>query len=104
MAIMEIAVIPMGTKTPSVSKHVANALGILKKEKNIKYELTPMGTIVEGDLDRLLVLAKKMHAAVFEDKEVLRVVTTIKIDDRRDKPQSMQDKIRPVKEKLKKRT
>jgi len=100
MAIMEISVIPLGTKTPSVSRYVANALKILEKEKGIKYELTSMGTIIEGDLEKLLILAKRMHEAVFEDKEVLRVVTTIKIDDRRDKPQSMQDKIKSVKEKL----
>jgi len=95
MVIMEISVIPLGTKTPSVSKYVADALKILKKEKDIKYELTSMGTIVEGNLENLLDLAKKMHEAVF-DKEILRVVTIIKIDDRRDKPLSMEGKIKSI--------
>jgi len=99
MAIMEISVIPLGTKTPSVSKYVAEALKILEKEKDIKYELTSMGTIIEGDLRKVLNLAKKMHEAVF-DKEILRVVTIIKIDDRRDKPLSMEGKIKSVQEKL----
>ena len=99
MAIMEISVIPLETKTPSVSKHVADALEILNKEKDIKYELTSMGTIVEGDLENLLDLAKKMHEAVF-DKEILRVVTIIKIDDRRDKPLSMEGKIKSIQDKL----
>ncbi|MGC8817446.1 MAG: MTH1187 family thiamine-binding protein [Candidatus Hadarchaeum sp.] len=99
MAIMEISVIPLGAKTPSVSKHVADALEILNKEKDIKYELTSMGTIVEGDLKNLLDLAKKMHEAVF-DKEILRVVTIIKIDDRRDKPLSMEGKIKSIQDKL----
>jgi len=99
MAIMEISVIPLGTKTPSVSKYVAEALKILEKEKDIKYELTSMGTIIEGDLRKVLNLAKKMHEAVF-DKEILRVATIIKIDDRRDKPLSIEGKIKSVQEKL----
>lgn len=102
MAIMEISIVPIGTKTPSVSKHVADALKILEKEKRIKYELTAMGTIIEGDLEKLLVLAKKMHEAVFKDKDILRVITTIKIDDRRDKPLSIEGKIKSVEEKLEK--
>jgi uncharacterized protein (TIGR00106 family) len=102
MAIVEISVIPLGTKTPSVSRYVADALRILEKEKGIKYELTSMGTIIEGDLDKVLDLAKKMHEAVF-DKEILRAVTIIKIDDRRDKPLSMEGKIKSVQDKLRSR-
>jgi uncharacterized protein (TIGR00106 family) len=102
MAIVEISVIPLGTKTPSVSRYVADALRILEKEKGIKYELTSMGTIIEGDLDKVLDLAKKMHEAVF-DKEILRAVTIIKIDDRRDKPLSMEGKIKSIQDKLRSR-
>jgi uncharacterized protein (TIGR00106 family) len=57
-----------------------------------------MGTIIEGDLDKVLDLAKKMHEAVF-DKEILRAVTIIRIDDRRDKPLSMEGKIKSVQDK-----
>ncbi len=95
---MEISVIPLGTKAPSVSRHVAKALDVLKNEKDIKYQLTPMGTIVEGDLEKLLDIARKMHESVFN--EVLRVVTTIKIDDRRDKPLTMESKVRSLQEKI----
>ncbi|MHA1713153.1 MAG: MTH1187 family thiamine-binding protein, partial [Candidatus Ranarchaeia archaeon] len=49
MAIVEVAVIPMGTKTPSVSKYVAKALKVLERS-NVKYEVTSTGTIIEGDL------------------------------------------------------
>jgi uncharacterized protein (TIGR00106 family) len=98
MAIVEISVIPLGTKTPSVSKYVAEALKVLEKE-DIKYELTSMGTIVEGDLDKILDLVKKMHETIF-DKEVQRVVTIIKINDRRDKPLSMEGKVKSVRDKL----
>lgn len=60
MAVMEINIVPLGTKTPSVSKYIAEALKELEKEKGIKYTLTSMGTIVEGELDVLLRIAKRM--------------------------------------------
>ena len=49
MAIAEISVVPLGTKTPSVSRYVARAIKVLEKQKEVKYEITAMGTIIEGD-------------------------------------------------------
>ncbi|OIP27710.1 MAG: hypothetical protein CO103_08400 [Chloroflexi bacterium CG_4_9_14_3_um_filter_45_9] len=92
MTIAEISIIPLGTKTASVSKYVAAAVKILQQEKNLKYELTAMGTIIEGDLDNILTVARKMHEAAL-NQGALRVVTTIKIDERRDKIQTMKDKV-----------
>ena len=92
MVIAEVNIIPLGTKTPSVSKHIARAFRALREEKNIKYELTSMGTIMEGDLGEILRVVRNMHEGTF-DSEVMRVVTTIKIDDRRDKTLSMSGKV-----------
>jgi len=99
MALVEVSIVPLGTETPSVSQYVARAVGVLQGEKDIKYELTAMGTIIEGDLDHLLTLVRKMHEAVF-DAGITRVVTTIKIDDRRDKISGMKSKIESVKREL----
>ncbi len=99
MAIAEISIVPLGTKTPSVSQYVARAIKVLEKEKDINYEITPMGTIVEGDLDRILAVVRKMHEGVFGEG-VARVSTTVKIDDRRDKAQGMKDKVDSLKKKL----
>jgi uncharacterized protein (TIGR00106 family) len=98
MAIVEINIVPLGTSTPSVGRYIADAVEILK-ESGLKYELTSMGTIIEGDLDEILSLAKKMHETPFF-KGVKRVVTTIKIDDRRDMEATSSDKIRSVTDKL----
>ena len=96
MPIMEINIVPMGTPTTSVSKYVRKALKVLKKEKRINYELTAMGTIIEAEaLDLLLNTAKKMHLAIFNE-EIRRVVTTIKIDDRRDKKSTIKEKVDSV--------
>lgn len=99
MAIMEISIIPVGSKKSSISNFVAEAVKVLKRE-GVKYEVTSMGTIVEGDLEKLFDLARRMHEAVM-GKGVARVVTSIKIDDRIDKLLSMEDKVKSVQEKLK---
>ena len=99
MAIAEVSIVPLGTKTPSVSQYVARAVKILEQEKGLKYETTAMGTIIEGDLGRILAAVKKMHEGTFGEG-VARVVTTVKIDDRRDKAQSMEAKIDSLKKKL----
>jgi len=99
MAIAEVSVVPLGTKSPSVSQYVARAVKILEQERDIKYQMTPMATVLEGDLDRILAAVKKMHEGVFGEG-VVRVLTTIKIDDRRDRPQTMKGKLDSVKRKL----
>lgn len=101
MAIAEVSVVPLGTKTPSVSQYVARALKVLEREKELKYEMTAMGTILEGDLDRILAVVRKMHEETFGE-EVARVLTTVRIDDRRDKAQGIEDKVGSLKRQLQK--
>jgi len=99
MAMVEVSIVPVGTGSPSASEYVARALKVLEAEPDLTYELTAMGTIIQGDLDRLLNVVSKMHKTAF-DSQVKRVVTTVKIDDRRDKPLSISGKIAAVKKKM----
>jgi uncharacterized protein (TIGR00106 family) len=99
MAIAEVSVVPLGTETPSVSKYVARAVKILQQEKDVKYEITPMGTIIEGDLDKIIAVVRKMHEGTFGEG-VARVLTTVKIDDRRDRVQGMQEKLNSLRREL----
>lgn len=102
MAVMEISVVPIGTKGASLSSYVAGALKVLEVESDIKYELTSMGTIVEADsIEKLLSVAGKMHSILFSEL-IERVVTTIKLDERKDKELTMDGKVKSVEEKLKK--
>ncbi len=98
MAICEITVIPLGTGTPSASKYVAKCLEVAKKS-GLKYELTPMSTVLEGNLDKILQVIREMHEVPFNEG-VQRVVTTITIDDRRDKRITMGYKVKSVEEKM----
>ncbi len=98
MVVCSITVVPLGTKSPSLSQYVASSLRVLR-ESGLKCQLTPMATIVEGELDAVLSAAAKMHSSLFSD-EVMRVSTTIKIDERRDKDLTMDGKVSAVQSKL----
>ena len=99
MVIAEVSVTPVGTQTPSVSEYVAKAIRALRQEKDTRYELTAMGTIIEGELDKVLRAVRRMHESLFDDG-VKRVITTIRIDDRRDKELSMSYKVQSVMQKV----
>ncbi|MGD6832284.1 MTH1187 family thiamine-binding protein [Sutcliffiella halmapala] len=98
MAIVDVTVIPIGTDGPSVSDYVAEIQEILegyKEEGKINYQLTPMSTIIEGDLPELFNVILAIHEAPFQ-QGLHRVATNIRIDDRRDKKVKMQDKLAAV--------
>lgn len=42
MAIVEVTVVPIGTSSPGLSNYVSGCLKVLEKEKDVKYQLTPM--------------------------------------------------------------
>jgi uncharacterized protein (TIGR00106 family) len=90
--IVDVSVVPIGTATSSVSRYVREALKIIR-QSGLKYELGPMGTSLEGDWDQIFSTIRQIHDACIKMGAV-RLLTTIKIDDRRDKKQTMQDKVK----------
>lgn len=101
MAILEISIVPIGIEGSSLSPYVADCLRVLKEEK-VLYELSAMGTNMEGNIKDLMRIAMKMHDVPFK-KGAPRVLTTIRIDDRRDKKGTLSGKKRAVQSKLRKR-
>ncbi len=99
MAIAFLTITPLGTATPSVSRFVAGVERILR-ETSLTHQLTAMGTIIEGDLDEILAVVRRMHEHPFT-QGAERVSTSLRIDDRRDRPASIASKMRSVEEKLK---
>ncbi|WP_080845119.1 MTH1187 family thiamine-binding protein [Cytobacillus gottheilii] len=98
MAIVDVTVIPIGTKTPSVSMYVAEVQKILTSYEEagvIRFQLTPMNTIIEGELPVLFEVIQKIHEAPFH-QDIKRVATNIRIDDRRDVQRKMEDKVKRV--------
>jgi len=98
MAILQISIVPIGIKDTSLSNYVADCIRVLEGEK-VRFELTAMGTNIEGNLKDLMKIALKMHEVPFK-KGVTRVLTTLKIDDRRDKKGTLVGKKMAVKRKL----
>lgn len=95
----ELTIIPIGTTNTSLSSYVAVAITALD-ETGIKYQLSGMGTLLEAETpDELFDAIKIAHEAVLS-AGVDRVVTSVKIDDRRDREKTMDDKVRSVEEKL----
>ena len=93
--IAELAIIPIGTSDVGLSHHVAACIDVLDSRQDLSYQLTAMGTIIEGPLDKVLEIVHQMHEVPFS-RGVSRVVTTLKIDDRRDKPATMANKVESV--------
>ena len=100
MAVVEVSIVPLGTGSTSLSPYVAACQKELQEHsEGLKYELTAMGTIIEGDLDLIITLIRRLHEVPF-NQGAMRVSTSIKIDDRRDKSSSIAQKIKSVEEKL----
>ncbi len=98
MAIVEVSVVPIGKPDTSLSDGVARAIGVLK-ESGLQYDLTAMGTIITGDIDEIMAVVRRMHESCFEGG-ILRVLTTVKIDDRRDREATPELKVKSVQDKL----
>jgi uncharacterized protein (TIGR00106 family) len=98
MAIVAVSIAPVGAGT-SVSEHVAAALRVVSDQQRVRWRLDPMFTTLEGDLSEIFALILRMQEAVFA-AGAQRVSTVIKIDDRRDVPVRMEDKVRAVEERL----
>lgn len=94
MAIVAVSISPVGEGI-SVSRHVAAALRVARAQKRVKVVLDSMFTTLEGDLDEVMALVREMQEAVFESGAE-RVSSVIKVDDRRDRSATMQDKLRAV--------
>ncbi|WP_260681984.1 MTH1187 family thiamine-binding protein [Alkalicoccobacillus porphyridii] len=100
MAIVDVTIIPIGTEGPSVSSYVASIQEVLQSyEGKISYQLTPMSTLIEGELPILFEVIQAIHEVPFK-QGIKRVATNIRIDDRRDKNQTMESKLASVQDKL----
>lgn len=98
MAVVQFSVVPLGTGSTSLSTYVAQVQKALA-DSGLKSQLTPMGTVLAGPLDQLLAVIRQVHELPFA-AGAGRVMTLINIDDRRDKPGTMEGKLRSVRDKI----
>jgi uncharacterized protein (TIGR00106 family) len=94
MIITQLSIAPIGRGT-SLSKYVKIVIEVLRKE-HVKFQTNAMATIIETqDLSTLFQVIQKAHDAVVA-AGAKRIITEIKIDDRRDKDATMESKVQPL--------
>jgi uncharacterized protein (TIGR00106 family) len=79
----EFEIVPIGTGSTSLSGQLAQVAKLID-QSGLDYRVGPMGTVVEGEWDRVMQLAKQCHQQAMAG--AARVITTIRIDDRKDQP------------------
>ena len=94
--VVNFSIMPIG-KGNSLSKQIAEVLKIVS-ESGINYKLHAMGTILEGDWNRIFKLIKRCHKKILKDSD--RVLTTITIDDHKGRTGRIAGKVQSVKRKV----
>ena len=91
--IIDLCLVPIGVGV-SLSEYVVECHKVLA-ETDLKTQLHPYGTIIEGEWDDVFAAVKTCHEAVHE-KGAPRITTTIKAGTRADREQTMEDKVASV--------
>jgi len=99
----EISIVPIsGKRGTSMSREVAAAFEAIRKISYLKVNLTALGTQIEAkDLAGILQAVEAAHKAA-KSAGAKRVISNVRIDERLDKTQSLHEKVKSVKRKLKK--
>jgi uncharacterized protein (TIGR00106 family) len=93
MVLAEFAMFPTD-KGASVSKYVSQVIDTIDKS-GITYQLTPMGTILEGSWDEVFAVITKCFKILEPQSD--RINTSIKVDYRSGNETRMKSKINKVK-------
>ncbi len=96
----EISIYPMATKTTSIRFYIAKAIESIQDIDNLRYEINPMGTILESDCIDVINSASKKMIETVHNLGIARVEIIIKIDSRKDKHLKMEEKIESIKEQM----
>lgn len=93
MVLLEFSMFPL--QSGSLSPYVARSLDIIDKS-GLKYQLNPMGTVIEGEWDQVMTVVHDCFDAMSADCD--RISTTIKIDYRKGSENRITAKVSSVEE------
>jgi uncharacterized protein (TIGR00106 family) len=96
--IADLCLVPMGVGV-SVSKEIAACERVMA-EFGLKTNLHAYGTNIEGEWDEVFAAIRRCHEVVHA-MGALRISSSLRFGTRVDRPQTMEDKIRSVQEKMK---
>ena len=96
MVLLEFSMSPFG-QGPSLSPFVARSLDIID-QSGLPYQLTPMGTILEGEWEQVMGVVTACYQAMQVDCN--RISVQIKIDARKGPGGRIKAKVASVEQKL----
>ena len=94
--LIEFSIIPIGAGS-SIGDQLARVLKIVDAS-GLPYKINPMGTVIEGSWNEIIKLIKKCHDTVMKSED--RVYTTISIDDRKGKPNRIEEKVKSIEKRI----
>ena len=94
--LVAFSIVPVGAGS-SVGDQLAGVLKIVDAS-GLPYKVNPMGTVIEGEWDEVMSLVRKCHEAVMKTGE--RAITTIAVDDRKGKPNRIEEKVKSVERRI----
>ncbi|MBE0426302.1 MAG: MTH1187 family thiamine-binding protein [Nitrospirae bacterium] len=94
--LIEFSIIPVGVGS-SIGDRLAEVLKIVDTS-GLPYKVNPMGTVVEGEWNEVMKLVKKCHKTAMKSGE--RLITTISIDDRKGKPNRIDEKVKSIERRI----
>ena len=95
MATADLTVIALGRADVSASRYIAEIQRRLAAQDRVRYAMHAMGTSLEGPTADILAVAGELHAVPFE-MGIPRVYSILKLDERRDREQTLDDKVASV--------
>jgi uncharacterized protein (TIGR00106 family) len=95
MATADLTILALGRPDPSASAYIAEIQRHLAAQDRVRYVMHAMGTSLEGDTADILAVVGELHAVPFA-MGIPRVYTVLKLDERRDKAQTLEDKVASV--------
>ena len=95
MATADLTVIALGRAEASASRYIAEMQRRLAAQDRVRYAMHAMGTSLEGTTADILAVAGELHAVPFE-MGIPRVYSILKLDERRDRDQTLEDKVASV--------
>lgn len=101
VATAELTVIGLGRSDPGASAYVAEIQRRLAAQDRVRFRLQAMGTELEGSTEDILAVVGELHAVPFE-LGLPRVYSVLKLDERRDREQTLDDKVASVERRLEK--
>jgi uncharacterized protein (TIGR00106 family) len=95
VATADLTVIALGRADASASRYIAEIQRRLTAQDRVGYAMHAMGTSLEGSTADILAVAGELHAVPFE-MGIPRVYSILKLDERRDREQTLEDKVASV--------